>query len=173
VGGIDAVRDEAGFDLILMFHVLEHLDDPAAALRACAERLRPGGRLVIAVPNYASWQSRYARDRWFHLDVPRHLFHFTPASLARLLREAGLAPGDTHFVSWEHDPYGWVQSIENRLGVTTNTLTRSLMGLSPAPGRALALAGAALLAIPATVLSVASWIAGAGAIMEMSAVRPR
>jgi SAM-dependent methyltransferase len=173
VGGLDAVRDEAGFDLILMFHVLEHLDDPAAALRACADRLRPGGRLVIAVPNYASWQSRYARGRWFHLDVPRHLFHFTPASLARLLREAGLAPGDTHFVSWEHDPYGWVQSIENRVGLTTNTLTRSLMGLSPAPGRTLALAGAALLAIPATVLSVASWMAGAGAIMEMSAVRPR
>jgi hypothetical protein len=134
--------------------------------------LRPGGRLIIAVPNYASWQSRYARGGWFHLDVPRHLFHFTPAALARLLREAGLAPGDVHFASWEHDPYGWVQSIENRLGLASNTLTRSLMGLSPAPGRALALVLAALLTLPAAILSVASWMAGAGAIMEMSAVRP-
>jgi SAM-dependent methyltransferase len=172
VGGIERLPELGSFDLIFLFHVLEHLDAPAAALRACAERLKPGGRLIVAVPNYASWQARYARGGWFHLDVPRHLYHFTPAALSRLLRQAGLSPLEVRFASWEHDPYGWVQSIENRLGLPPNALTRTLMGLVPTPpGRLLALALAAVLTVPAVLLAVASWIAGAGAIMEMSAVR--
>ncbi len=172
VGGVERLPELGAFDLIFLFHVLEHLDDPATALRACAAHLKPGGRLIVAVPNYASWQARYARGGWFHLDVPRHLYHFTPAALARLLRGAGLRPAGVRFASWEHDPYGWVQSVENRLGLAPNALTRTLMGLTPPPpGRALALGLAALLTLPAAVLSVVSWLAGAGAIMEMSAVR--
>jgi len=172
VGGIERLPELGSFDLIFLFHVLEHLDVPSAALRACAERLRPGGRLIVAVPNYASWQSRYGRGGWFHLDVPRHLYHFTPAALSRLLREAGLTPTAVRYASWEHDPYGWVQSIQNRLGLAHNALTRTLMGLTPAPrGRLLSLALAALLTPPACVLAVLSWMAGAGAIMEITAVR--
>jgi SAM-dependent methyltransferase len=172
VGGIDALRDDAGFDLIFLFHVLEHLENPAVVLRACAARLRPGGRLIVAVPNYASWQARSSGDGWFHLDVPRHLFHFTPQVLGRMLRAAGLTPAELRFASWEHDPYGWVQSIENRLGLAPNVLTRSIMGLPTAKGRLTALLLGGLLSVPAVALSVASWAARTGAIMEMSAVRP-
>jgi SAM-dependent methyltransferase len=172
VGGVERLPELGSFDLICLFHVLEHLDSPPAALRACAERLRPGGRLIVAVPNFASWQSRWGRGGWFHLDVPRHLYHFTPAALSRLLREAGFSPATVRYASWEHDPYGWVQSIQNRLGLAHNALTCTLMGLTPPPpGRLLSLVLAALLTPPASVLSVLSWMAGAGAIVEITAVR--
>src|SRR2546430_10461084 len=52
-------------------------------LRECARRLAPGGLLIANVPNFSSWQSRFAGSKWTHLDVPRHLVHYTPQSMAR------------------------------------------------------------------------------------------
>lgn len=174
VGGPEALREGPHFDLIFLFQALEHLDRPVVVLRECAERLKPGGRLIVAVPNYGSWQARWAGHGWFHLDVPRHLFHFTPQALAWELRRAGLEPATVSFASWEHDPYGWVQSLENRLGLPQNALTRWIMGLEvPLLAAAASVLLAALLAVPAAVLAVASWLARAGAIVEMTAVKPR
>jgi SAM-dependent methyltransferase len=78
VGDLAAVRPGATCDLIVMFHVLEHLADPKGALLDAAARLRPGGALVLGVPNIGSWQARFAGRHWLHLDVPRHLCHFMP-----------------------------------------------------------------------------------------------
>ena len=52
---------EEGFDCVIFWHVLEHLRDPAAALRRSARLLTPGGLLVVAVPNLASWQASWGR----------------------------------------------------------------------------------------------------------------
>ena len=59
-----------------MFHVLEHLYDPRAYLAAAHELLAPDGRLVVQVPNAASWQFRLLGRAWNGVDVPRHLFDF-------------------------------------------------------------------------------------------------
>jgi 2-polyprenyl-3-methyl-5-hydroxy-6-metoxy-1,4-benzoquinol methylase len=80
-----------GYDLVTLRHSLEHLPDPLGDLRRVQRVLRPGGRVVISVPNFASWQRRRFGACWFHLDLPRHRTHFTPSSLATLLQNAGLA----------------------------------------------------------------------------------
>lgn len=169
---VEALPPEPQFDLIIMFQVLEHIADPVALLSECAKRLAPGGRLVANVPNFASWQSNFARGKWFHLDVPRHLNHFTPQTLEAALNRAGLKLDHLSFASLEHDPYGWVESTLNWITGRANTLTRFLMQLDPLrPAVLFSLGFGLLLAAPATLLAGASWIAGRGALMEATAVR--
>jgi 2-polyprenyl-3-methyl-5-hydroxy-6-metoxy-1,4-benzoquinol methylase len=75
------------FDFITMFHILEHLPDPRRALRYAGGLLKPGGTLIIQVPNVSSIQARVFRSLWVGLDVPRHVINFTPNALGILLRE--------------------------------------------------------------------------------------
>ncbi len=77
------------FDFVSMFHVLEHLPDPRAALSYAKELLQPGGALIIQVPNASSLQARIFGARWYGLDVPRHVVNYTPKALRFILREAG------------------------------------------------------------------------------------
>jgi SAM-dependent methyltransferase len=80
----------ASFDLITMGCVLEHVHEPHAVLAAAAEALAPGGALVVTVPNLDSWGFRYFGQDWWPLELPRHLLHFTPTTLRRLVNEHGL-----------------------------------------------------------------------------------
>jgi SAM-dependent methyltransferase len=79
-------------DLVILWHVLEHLERPAAALQRVRPWLSAGGRLVVAIPNLDSLQARIGGDRWFHQDVPRHRTHFTREGLTRLLRRSDYTP---------------------------------------------------------------------------------
>jgi 2-polyprenyl-3-methyl-5-hydroxy-6-metoxy-1,4-benzoquinol methylase len=106
---------DAAFDLVVIWHVLEHLRDPRATLEEIHRILRPGGRLVVAVPNFASWQARWSGPAWFHLDLPRHLHHFTSDGLSALLKELGFLPRSAHHFSLRQNPFGWIQSALNRL----------------------------------------------------------
>jgi SAM-dependent methyltransferase len=174
VGDLDAVRGAAA-DLVLLFQTLEHFAEPDAVLRRCAEICRPGARLIVAVPNFNSWQARLFAGAWFHLDAPRHLTHFSRHSLTYLLRRVGFEPEHVRFVSWEHDPFGWIQSTLNILRFPKNLLTRSLIQwdwLAFANPRGVAmLVTTCILVIPALVLAPLSWLTGAGAIIEIRAVR--
>lgn len=79
------------FDAAFAWMVVEHLENPAVVLRKVAAALRPGGYFVFSAPNAGCWEFAVFRSRWYGLDVPRHLWHFTPRTLARLLGECGLA----------------------------------------------------------------------------------
>ena len=162
---------DARFDLIVLFQVLEHIGEPVALLRDCARQLAPGGLLIANVPNFSSWQSRFAGSKWMHLDVPRHLVHYTPKTMTETLKSAGLTLSALSFTSLEHDPYGWVESTISRLTGRTNTLTRFLMGLDEFSPQVLFswFLGAVLLP-PALLLAAVSWLAGSGALMEAIAV---
>jgi SAM-dependent methyltransferase len=86
----DAEIPPASCDVVVMWHVLEHLPDPAAALRRVAEILAPGSLLLAAVPNFGSYEARLFGRRWYSLDAPRHLIHFTPETLRAAVEQAGL-----------------------------------------------------------------------------------
>ncbi len=81
------------FDTVRFWHVLEHVADPLAALRSARALVRPGGTLILGVPNFASVVARTSGSRWYHLDLPRHLYHFEPATIRRLLGRAGFRVG--------------------------------------------------------------------------------
>jgi len=87
----EATLPAAGFDLVAMSHVLEHMHSPSLALRKIAHVLKPGGRILITVPNYASWDRHVFGPRWQGLEVPRHLYHFEPQSLSVMLESEGFA----------------------------------------------------------------------------------
>jgi 2-polyprenyl-3-methyl-5-hydroxy-6-metoxy-1,4-benzoquinol methylase len=76
------------FQRISLQHVVEHLRDPALVLRRAREWIAPDGTLVITCPNFACWERRAFRRFWFGLDVPRHLYHFTPTTLPHMLEQA-------------------------------------------------------------------------------------
>lgn len=175
VGDLDAIRDAPLLDLVIMFHVLEHLADPLAQVRAIARRVKPGGTLILGVPNIASWQSRVVGSRWMHLDVPRHLSHFSPDAIERALRAHGFRIARVDFRSFEHDPVGWVQGGLDRLGFEPAFLVKLLARMPERRSGPLATLAAVVLAIPLGVLglalAVASWRPGAGAVMEVWAVR--
>jgi SAM-dependent methyltransferase len=86
----DNPLDGGRWDLIRMYQTLEHMPDPVDALRRAGGMLAPGGRLVVGVPNFDSLVRRATGASWDGLELPRHLHHFTRASLARVLAEAGL-----------------------------------------------------------------------------------
>jgi len=110
------------FDVLVFWHVLEHVADPVATIRRAREIIRPGGLMLVAVPNFESLQRRFAGRHWFHLDVPRHYHHFRLRVLARLLEENGFDVVDVRHFNLEQNPYGWIQSILNRAGFPNNFL---------------------------------------------------
>ena len=79
----------ASFDVVTLFHVLEHLPEPLAELVEVRRVLRPEGRLVVHVPDNDSVTLRLCGARWLPLDVPRHLQHYTHESLRQTLARAG------------------------------------------------------------------------------------
>ena len=86
----DLLRQGRAFEAITMYHSLEHMPDPRRTLESVAKLLTPGGELLIVVPNFNSFERKMYGSRWPWLDVPIHLYHFGPASLARLVEQAGL-----------------------------------------------------------------------------------
>ena len=96
----DRALDEYRFDLVVMSHSLEHMPEPARALARVRELITPAGLLFIAAPNIASLEARIFRSRWYHLDLPRHLYHFTPKTLRALLRSAGFRVTRVNCLPW-------------------------------------------------------------------------
>ncbi|HXB94514.1 MAG TPA: class I SAM-dependent methyltransferase [Puia sp.] len=78
------------FDAITLWHVLEHVHDLHGYIRQLKTLIRRSGRIFIAVPNYLSYDARTYQGNWAAYDVPRHLYHFSPAAMQTLLGEHGL-----------------------------------------------------------------------------------
>jgi 2-polyprenyl-3-methyl-5-hydroxy-6-metoxy-1,4-benzoquinol methylase len=90
VGSLPHPELEPGsFDVITMWHSLEHVHEPLTVLREARQLLAPGGRLLVAAPNIESLPFRWFGPAWYGLDVPRHLTHFSPATLGAMLARAG------------------------------------------------------------------------------------
>lgn len=102
------------FDVVALWHVIEHLRDPWRMFDACARALRPNGCLVIAAPNPAALQLRVLGSRWVHIDAPRHLHLLPFGALAQRALACGLrieeATGsDLGSTYWTR--FGWEESL--------------------------------------------------------------
>ena len=80
---------ENEYEVITMWHVLEHVHALKPYLIQCFKSLKNNGRLIIAVPNYTSFDAYYYQQYWAAYDLPRHLYHFSPKSMTILLNEIG------------------------------------------------------------------------------------
>jgi SAM-dependent methyltransferase len=126
------LADASGtWDVVVLWHVLEHLDDPGAALALLSSLVAPGGTLLVGVPNLASVQARIGGSRWYHLDLPRHRTHFTPAGLRALLERHGFAVEREQHALLEHNPFGLWQTVVNRFTRTPSWLFRALKRDAP------------------------------------------
>ena len=91
VGNIlEASFPPEGFDVITCFDVFEHLYEPRRVVAKIREWLKPGGIFYVLVPNIDSAEARVFGSYWHGLEMPRHLFHYTPGSLKFLAQSAGL-----------------------------------------------------------------------------------
>ncbi|MGH9660178.1 MAG: class I SAM-dependent methyltransferase, partial [Bryobacteraceae bacterium] len=145
------------FRMVILWHVLEHLRDPRATLAEIHRIVEPRGWLSVAVPNFGGAQAEASGRHWFHLDLPRHLWHFRRQSLEKLLQTAGFRIARRSTLSFEYDWYGTLQSWMNRAGGDGNRLYSVLKGESSVPRleKAQRIAAAAVLALPA--LGSALW----------------
>ncbi len=83
------------FDVITMWHVLEHVPDLQFQIKELKRLLKAGGYLIIAVPNFKSYDAAYYKSFWAAYDVPRHLWHFSKKSIEKLFSEHGLMLEET------------------------------------------------------------------------------
>jgi SAM-dependent methyltransferase len=93
---VSGIADEATLrrlgpmDVIVLLDVIEHLPDPRATLRLCADQLQPGGIMVLTTGDFASFYARLAGAHWRLMTPPQHLWFFTPDSIRKLASAAGL-----------------------------------------------------------------------------------
>jgi 2-polyprenyl-3-methyl-5-hydroxy-6-metoxy-1,4-benzoquinol methylase len=114
---------EVDFEAITLFHVLEHLPHPMELTVALTrDNLSRKGLLVVEVPNIGSWQSSLAKEKWIHLDAPRHINHFTGKRLARMMQEAGFMPVRTSFFSFHLGVLGMLDSLLKLCGYKKNII---------------------------------------------------
>ncbi|MDZ4848282.1 MAG: class I SAM-dependent methyltransferase [Pirellulaceae bacterium] len=99
------------FDVITLWHALEHFSDLDAILQGLRKQMHAEGCLLIAVPDARSFQARFFGSRWLHLDVPRHFWHFSRASLEKLLIRHRFDVVFLRASEFEYDLMGWVQSL--------------------------------------------------------------
>jgi SAM-dependent methyltransferase len=98
-------------DIVTFWHVFEHLADARAILAKVHRILRPSGLVIIAVPNFESVQSKVFRSHWYHIDIPRHLFHYTPRTLGAIVEQCGFTVQDVGYGWREHDRAGILGSL--------------------------------------------------------------
>lgn len=140
---------------ITMFHVLEHLYEPAAYLEAAHRLLKPRGRLIVQVPNAACWQFLLFGDRWNGIDVPRHLIDFRQSDLDSLLDHCGFEVLRHKHFSLRDNPAGMATSLAPGL----DPMARRLRPVPETPRmrlwKDLAYGALAVLALPFTLLEAA------------------
>lgn len=91
-----APENDRKFDLIVGWMVLEHLHDPIACLTKLRQWSNPNTWLVLSVPNAASMDFRIFKDKWYALQLPTHLYHFTPRTISQVLSSAGWSVQQVH-----------------------------------------------------------------------------
>ncbi|WP_224985043.1 class I SAM-dependent methyltransferase [Geomonas agri] len=170
-------REDATYDCITMWHTLEHMRDIPHMLNNVARLLKPEGRVIIAVPDFGGWQARLYGPKWLHVDVPRHLYHFTIGALRHALAGAGFTVQRTWHQEIEYDLLGWSQSALNYLMPEPNVFFETLTGKqgeTGGGGRVYAcLLGSLLTLLSLPVLTLSTLLGKGGTLIVVAAPTPR
>ena len=169
---LEEAAKAAPYDCITLWHSLEHVTDPVATVRLARDLMHPDGKLTIAVPDAGGLQARVFGAQWLHLDVPRHVHHFTQRSLAKLLEAAGFKATETWHQEFEYDFLGWTQSALNKVLPEPNVLFSLLTGRRSngnAWQKLVSIVGAAFLSVPALLAVAAGTALGRGGTLVMAA----
>ena len=122
----DAPFAPGSFDVVTSLHVVEHLVDPVGALGRMIRWLAPGGLLIVEVPNVDGVGGRLFGRYWSGLDYPRHLVHFTPATMAAMVAKAG---GRVLRAQHRSKPHYIVRSVRNLVAARRDPASRALGAL--------------------------------------------
>ncbi|MBI3682007.1 MAG: class I SAM-dependent methyltransferase [Acidobacteria bacterium] len=140
---------------VTMFHVLEHLYDPAAYIKEAAKLLKPAGRLIAQVPNAACWQFLLFGENWNGIDIPRHLIDFRARDLRLLLEDCGFEILRIKYFSWRDNAAGLATTLLPGL----DPMARRLRGRRESPRLALlkdlVYLGLVVASVPPTLLEAA------------------
>jgi 2-polyprenyl-3-methyl-5-hydroxy-6-metoxy-1,4-benzoquinol methylase len=136
---------ENEYEVISMWHVLEHVHELKPYLKQCYKSLKHNGRLIIAVPNYTSFDAKFYRKYWAAYDLPRHLYHFSPVAMNQLMDSLDfeivqMKPMwyDSFYVSLLSEKYkesgklgmllaGVIGALSNLLAMSDNTKASSII----------------------------------------------
>lgn len=154
---------------LTMFHVLEHLYDPRAYLIAARHLLARDGRLVVQVPNAASWQFRVMGRCWNGVDVPRHLFDFRDRDMEKLLESCGFEVLRRKYFSLRDNPAGLASSVAPSLDPMARRVRRMAESGGVRLAKDLAYLALVVASLPFT-MAEAAFRAGSTVMIE---ARPR
>jgi SAM-dependent methyltransferase len=118
--------EENFFDVITMWHVFEHMEEPRKTLDIIRKILKPGGCLMMSLPNIDSLQSKIFGGNWLHLDPPRHLFFVGAVDLISKMKGFGFVLVKQRHLSLEQNPFGFQQSLLNCVLSKRDVLFESL-----------------------------------------------
>ena len=131
VADVGDLEPDDRYDLVTLWQVFEHVADPRRLGEALVDRLVPGGRLLLSLPNVESFEAERFGGDWFHFDVPRHLVFPPSRTLRTVFEELGVRHVETRPFSAEYGPYGLMQSVLNRVGRRHNALYHRLKRKQP------------------------------------------
>jgi SAM-dependent methyltransferase len=162
--------EERSFNIIILWHVLEHLNNPDSVVSRVYDLLAPDGILVLAVPNFSSIEAIIFKQLWFHLDIPWHKYHFTKRSLRYLTEKNHFEIIKSTTFCFEQGVYGILQSILNSMGWPRNELYEAIKG-NISNNRILTLIIQSLISlfilIPCFIISFLTSISGKGSILGL------
>lgn len=127
VGGMEKFQDKPKtYDVVTFWESFEHLNDPHAVIQKCKQLLKRKGIIIIECPNFTSRERLIFRSRWFHLDPPRHLSHFTPGGLRQMLSNHKFEILEQRqLYAPEYIPVGLTQSLLYLISPSLNLVTLS------------------------------------------------
>ncbi|MDR0470864.1 MAG: class I SAM-dependent methyltransferase [Nitrososphaerota archaeon] len=101
------------FDVVFLNHVIEHMTSPYRELEEISRILKNNGLIVICTPNIGSYQFVISRDKWLHLDIPRHVILYSPLTITHLLKKAGFQVANINFPLFDF-PLDFYSSLKRK-----------------------------------------------------------